>query len=189
MSEEQSPEPAGQEPARVRRRLESGGQADTKGRSGCLVAGAVLGILVGVMFALYGLPPILKHFYGEQRIAAGGTFEGDGKLMRVDTIAPLAKTRDEDREGWAAELSVTINKTWDANASDFSLEFTEGGDWLKATAIGIDEAAVSNVTSPSIMFDIAKLAEPHRLQLIFPAHAGNPKYLHLASPRIRWELP
>lgn len=192
MSDEQSREPAEAEPARVRRRLESGGAADTKGRSGCLITGAILGIIVGATFAFYGLPPILKHFYGEQHIASGATYEGDGKVIRVETLNPnpsAASPGNGAQQGWIAQLDVIINKTWDAKASDFSIEFAEGGDWLEATAIGLDQADAPNLTATSIMFDVPKLAEPHKLQLVFPAHSGKPKYLHLANPRVRWELP
>lgn len=189
MSDEEAPKPVEQEPVRVRRRLESANAQETKGRSGCLITGAILGIIVGATFAFYGLPPILRHFYGEQHIAAGATYEGDGKEMRVQVLAPMAIAVAGDREGWGAELTVTINKTWEAKASDFSIEFEDGADWLEATSIGIDQASLASVTAPSLMFDVPKLAEPHKLQLVFPAHAGKPKYLHLANPRVRWELP
>lgn len=176
---------------RVRRRLESGKSEDAKGRSGCLITGAILGIVVGATFAFYGLPPILRHFYGEQHIAAGATYEGDGKVMRVEGLAPNASgaSAGNGGQGWAAQMDVTINKTWGAKASDFSIEFAEGGDWLEATGIGLDEADLASVTATSIVFDVPKLAEPHKLQLVFPAHEGKPKYLHLANPRVRWELP
>lgn len=175
----------------MRRRLESSNGADTKGRSGCLITGAILGIIVGATFAFYGLPPILRHFYGEQHIAAGATYEGDGKVIRVEAVVPNASagSTGDTGQGWGAQLDVTINKTWDAKASDFSIEFAEGGDWLEATGIGLDQADFSTVTSASIMFDVRRLAEPHKLQLVFPARAGKPKYLHLANPRVRWELP
>ncbi|MEO6398546.1 MAG: hypothetical protein ABIP13_08770, partial [Tepidiformaceae bacterium] len=52
-------------PASARRRLESAPDPETKGRKGCLIWGAVLGIVVGATFAFYALPPILRHFYGE----------------------------------------------------------------------------------------------------------------------------
>lgn len=172
---------------RVRRRLESGKPDDSKGRSGCLITGAILGIIVGATFAFYGLPPILKHFYGEQHIAAGATYEGDGKVMQVVAVSQLSGSESPD--ALRVELDVTINKTWEAKASDFSIEFADGGDWLEATAIGLDQSNPRDVTATSIVFDVPKLAEPHRLQLVFPAHAGTPKYLHLANPRVRWELP
>src|SRR5262245_854065 len=78
--------PGGVEPA-VRRRLQSGENPDTKGRSGCLITGAVLGIIFGLTFAFYGLPPILRHYYGEKHVAAGQAYTSGGRSINVVTSA------------------------------------------------------------------------------------------------------
>lgn len=189
------PSPTERAPGRQRvRRPVSGGKATSDSSRGerswgVLIGGGILGILAGVAFAFYGLPPILRHFYGEQHIAAGQFYDRDGKLMKLVGVTPTVSEAAGASPGFVAEFDVTINKTWDAKASDFSIEFAGGGNWVQAAAIGIDQPAPRELASASIDFNGTTLAEPHRLQIVFPAHAGTPKFLHLAMPSVRFALP
>ena len=92
MSERPAAEPGqGDAPApAVRRRLQSANPQDTKGRGGCLVTGAILGIIFGLTFAFYGLPPILRHYYGEEKIEAGQAYvDGERRLqVTVESRCP-----------------------------------------------------------------------------------------------------
>ena len=49
----------------ARRRIAHKSDKPPEHRTGCLVWGAVLGVVVGGMFAAYGLKPILRHYYGQ----------------------------------------------------------------------------------------------------------------------------
>jgi len=92
MAERPTADPGpGETPAPVvRRQLQSARQQETKGRGGCLATGAILGILFGVMFALYGLGPILRHFYGEQKVQAGQAYvDGERRLEVAATRVGL----------------------------------------------------------------------------------------------------
>lgn len=175
-----------QPPSATRRRVQaSPPKAESEGRAGCLITGALLGIIVGATFAFYGLPPILKHFYGEQHVPAGQAYTGDAKTIRV-TSAGIQAPTGEVGPMMVVELAVETNKTWTLNASDVTLQFPGGGDWQKAESI----ASADGLTSgPAFEFRPADLATEVRLRVFFkPTHAGAPTYLHLADPLIRFAL-
>jgi len=157
-----------------RRRLEPAAE-ETSGRSGCVVLGAILGIIVGAVFAFYGLPPILRSMYGETRIAVGGTYTGDAKEIRVELI---------ETGGGQVRLTVSVltNKTWEPKPADFRLELSSGGDRIKA--------AVPEPNIPETSFDFG-LGVGRTLVLVFPLPAGSvggPRALHLADPPVRIAL-
>ena len=179
------PEPSG--PGATRRRIPHESDNPRENRSGCLIWGAVLGVIVGGMFAAYGLKPILRHYYGEQRIALGQTFEGDARTIRVvhagterpEAFQHPAGARDD---GYYVTLKITTNKTWSPAITSFAVEFSGVDDWVEAGA------AVPS-TGASIPFP---LGEQRTIYLRFarPVIVGaEPEYLHIASPRVRFELP
>jgi hypothetical protein len=176
--------------ARVRRRVNPGEGADPgrQGRGGCLLTGAILGIIVGATFAFYGLPPILKHFYGEKHIAAGQTYTGDAKSIAVASVVRGDTTRfaktDPGADFWYVTLTITTNKTWAPKVSDFSLQFDGVSDWI--------EAVGAPAGSPTDTLAFA-LAEERTVQLRFPLSPGAdpdaaPHYIHVAEPRVRLAL-
>jgi hypothetical protein len=181
--------------ARVRRRVEAGRGGDSGGRSGCLLTGALLGIVVGATFAFYGLPPILRHFYGERHVA-GETYDGEAKTVSVtytgtspDPAIDAAQAffpalSGTPGSGVYVTLNVLTNKTWNPRLTDFSLQFTGPGDWVQADAsAGIDNAA-GRLQFPLTVETVVVFHFPK------PIDAGAvPRYLHLADPLIRFELP
>ena len=175
-----------QSPPPTRRRVQaSPPKTETEGRTGCLITGALLGIIVGATFAFYGLPPILKHFYGEQHVAAGQPYSGDAKTIRVASAGIQTEAGDGGTV-FVVELAVETNKTWTLNASDVTLQFPGGGDWQKAESIG---SADGLHPGPAFAFRPVDLATEVRLRVVFkPGNAGVPTYLHLADPLIRFAL-
>lgn len=154
-----------------------------EGRSGCLITGAVLGIIVGATFAFYGLPPILRHYYGEKTVAAGATYEGDGKVIRVDGVD---HTRDESPDDpWGNVVAVTLtlraNKTWAMEAGDWRLQVDGVHDWI---------AARPPRDVPPEDFGI-DLGVERQLVLRFHLPEGaeaRPVALHLVAPRVKFKL-
>jgi hypothetical protein len=181
--------------ARVRRRVEAGMGGDNGGRSGCLLTGALLGIVVGATFAFYGLPPILRHFYGERHLT-GQAYDGDAKTVSVTYVgtspdlavgvpqAFFPALSGPPDSGVYVTLKVLTNKTWNPRLTDFSLQFTGGGDWVSADALaGIDNAD-GRLQFPLTVETVVVFHFPK------PIDAGAvPRYLHLADPLIRFELP
>jgi hypothetical protein len=175
-------------PPPTRRRLASSVDAKSEGRSGCLISGAVLGIIVGATFAFYGLPPILRHYYGEKHIAAGAQYVGDAKTVsvaRVDITPDPASGPPGEMQGmWFVTVVVTTNKTWSPVPADFEMELTGLSDWVEATAMAVDKSGPGGGIA---------LGDEVRIFLTFPMSASkpeaNPRYLHISDPRVRLTLP
>lgn len=166
-------------PPVTRRRIEHKSDKPAENRSGCLIWGAVLGVVVGGMFAAYGLKPILRHYYGEQKVAVGQTYSGDAKTIRVERV-----DTSRDNPTSVVVLTVVTNKTWAPTADVFSLQYEGVGDWQEASAVRPGSAA-KPLDGP------LPLAEEVSLTLEFPRPPGSgaARYLHISDPRVRFELP
>lgn len=177
---EEADEPA--EP-RGRRRVLAGPGEGRQGRSGCLVTGAVLGVVVGAIFAFYGLPPILRAVYGETRVAAGATYEGDGKAIRVESVRRSIEPQVVSLfSEWVVTLTVTTGQAWEPEPADWRLEVPGVDEWLAARDPG---------GGPEQSLRFAAGAE-RTLVLRFPRGdrqgGAPPKALHLGDPRVRFDL-
>lgn len=160
-----------------------------QGRTGCLLLGAVLGVIVGLGFALYGLKPILKHFYGEQTVAAGQAYAGDAKTIRVTYAGmvpdpALGGFTSPASGSYYVTVAVTTNKTWAPKVSDFSVQFAGVNHWqpaVQAPGLGAADALV------------LKLATNQLVELRFSLPTGSATatatYLHIVDPRVRMALP
>lgn len=158
-------------------------------RTGCLMLGAVLGVVVGLGFAFYGLKPILKHFYGEKTVAVGQAYTGDAKIIRVtyNGASPdpaLGGFSSPDPSSYYVTLEVTTNKSWSPKVSDFSVQFAGVGSWPQAVE------APGASASDTLTF---VLGQARILELRIPRPAEKPgavaTYVHIASPRVRIALP
>ena len=148
----------------------------------------MLGITVGAMFAYYGLPPILRHFYGETHVAADEFYKGDAKIIRfqrIESVRPDLPDGSQDSLplSYYVTLSIVSAETWSPNVRDFSLQFDGVGDWVEGVAYkGADDDGTIPLT----------LGAEAELTIRFPRPieaSATPNYLHLASPRVRFELP
>jgi hypothetical protein len=166
--------PAPESPPPARRRLESP-KPNTEGRTGCIITGAVLGIIFGATFAFYGLPPILRSIYGEEKVAAGEVYRGDGREMHVEFVLI-------EPPGVTVGLSVLTNKTWRVTTSDFTLELADRDDWV--------EARPPDPGRPETQLNF-RLGQRQEVVLVFETDPGDgvPEALHVSDPRIRLALP
>ncbi len=157
-----------------RRRLETRKQ-NTEGRNGCIITGAVLGIIFGATFAFYGLPPILRSIYGEEKVAVSQAYEDGGKTIRVEYV-------HVEPERVSIGLRVLVTESWPVNNSTFSLELSERDDWVQARPPAADRPETSlgfragQEREVVLVFDVAEAD-------------GDPAALHVAGPRIRFALP
>jgi hypothetical protein len=163
---------------------------DRQGRTGCIAAGAIIGVLVGLMVGLYALPPILKSIYGEKKVAVGETFEGDGRIIAVEALGiasePLGpSTPGMQRHDVSVRLRITNNKTWDATLADWTLEVDGIENWVPAAEATTNGSPGFNpplgqVSTVELHFVVERPAsETSPLRLVA---------LHLATPRVRFAL-
>jgi len=177
----------------VRRRLEQPSAEKAK-RSGCLTWGAVLGVLVGIMLGIYALPPILRHYYGEEVISAGEAYEGDGKTIKVALVGqasdPLGEVEaGKRREDYFVEITVRSTERWTPEVTNFSLELKEIEAWQLAAE------AESEPASGTVAGVVVAAGEETRVRLHFivvfdpeETESVTPEALHLSDPRVKWIL-
>lgn len=180
MTERPAVEPGqGDTPAPVvRRRLQSGTPEDKKGRGGCLATGAILGVIIGIMFALYGLGPILRHFYGEEEVAAGQAWVDGEQRLQVTNVRV-----GPDAEGGTGEPVIFVTVAREGFIDDeprpgrFRLEVERIEDWLLPLA----QLPVSDTSTGDILlrFDVPEGLDPSTV---------NPVAVHLEDPLVRFEI-
>ena len=169
-----------------RRIIDPQPEADTEGRRGCLTAGAILGIIAGVILGFVVLPRVLDAFLAGEEIAAGESYIGDareiGVLSVVTGIDVVVLDDGGTAPGTVVTLDVTSRKTWEIEPAFFQLELSSGGDWIEAAE------PVESLPETSIEFELGE-SRPLLLQFEHPMNSGEPVYLHLSDPSIRLELP
>jgi len=140
-----------------------------------MVAGGVLGIVAGILFAFFLMPPLLHHYFGETEVAAGSNYSGSGKTIGVVSVRAVGG------EGYEVQLEVRTKDAWTPAPDDFQLELSSQS--LRVTA----EPPSASVADSSLA--LAPGVE-RTLVLRFPViQAGQPKALHLSNPRVRFLLP
>jgi len=137
--------------------------------------GGVLGIIAGVMVALYALPPILRSFYGEEKIAYGAVYSADGRRIEVAAI-------EQELDLIILRLTVRSNQLWSTTEEDWQLEVSGIDDWLPALP--------PDPSVPETSFEL-ELAAERTLVLRFAApgiDVADAAELHLANPRVAFAL-
>ncbi len=188
-----SNEPGDDRPKRV---LLQDPKEDTKGRGGCLALGGVLGVLFGIMFALYALPPILRHYYGEENVDVGEVYEDEGRTIRVTgvlvgldpltigpNIAGAAGTADED------VVTVVVRTTgWptdEPREGRYRLEIEGIEDWVNPLPPITGEMTSDPPLAAGEQEVHLRFAIPPGLT----AETVKPAELHLEDPLVKFVLP
>ena len=172
----------------VRRQIEQPTEESQK-RSGCLLWGAVLGVLVGIMLGIYALPPILKHYYGETVVGPGETYESGGRRISVISVSHnLARSGSPSdlvrRAAFDVTLIADVNEEWRLPVGAFTLEFEELDQWQ----------SVSSHTDEPLHEILLQPGTTKQFELQFVVETGfgsdklTPKALHLSDPRVKFEI-
>jgi hypothetical protein len=174
-------------PEPVRRRIEQPTE-DQQKRSGCLIWGGMLGVLVGIMVGVYALPPILRHYYGEEKVAAGESYRGEGKVIRIGSIGQASDPLGEVAEGMRRfDFFVAVvagsEREWRPKPTDFSLEFKELDDWQLASSGPSEESLLVPPGGESTLqlHFIVEVRRDDAAQL-------TPDALHLSNPPVRFDI-
>lgn len=174
------------DPSRAVRRRVPGSQSDEPAGRGCLVAGAILGIAAGVILGLLALPPLLSSLFSGEPIPFDQTYEGDGRVIAIVSMEHgpdvLRGLPDGQTAGTAIRLAVTSRKSWEIEPRFFQLELFTGGRWIDAAA------PVDTIPETSLHFEIGQTRELLLQFPIPPKREGEPRYLHLSDPNIKFLL-
>ncbi len=174
---------------RVRKRIEQPSE-ETGKRNTVLVWGAVLGVLAGLMLGVYALPPILRHYYGETKVAADEYYSGEGKLMKVVNIGQASEPLGEAaagmrREDYFVSISVVSKETWAPAPALFSVEFAGVHDWVQAKEATVDGEPLRSI-APGVETEVSLHFVVELPRETFPEL--KPKALHLSDPRVRFAI-
>ena len=152
--------------------------------------GGILGVLVGLMVGIYALPPILKHYYGEKTVAAGQTWSGEGRTIRVGAVLPaidFVDPPDPGKKRWDfyASVYITTEAPWSTDVGHWSLEVSDIDDWQVATDTATGATGRIEVP-PGQQFELP-------LRFIVQVDEDfegrpTPEALHLSDPRLKFEL-
>lgn len=141
------------------------------------IGGAVLGVLAGVAFVVFAIPPIFDHYFGVADIELGHTYRKDGVALTVDDVS----TRFEgDRLHVAVVLRVDDPEArWCPSPTSIRAELTSGFRVLP-------ESSEPPLPDPCVA---GALAGPIHLAFSFPrVTEGEPHILHIDDPRVRLYL-
>ncbi|MBI2767444.1 MAG: hypothetical protein HYX53_16235 [Chloroflexi bacterium] len=175
------------EPVLVRRPVPEKEPEDTSGRRGCILLGALLGVAVGAVFALFGLPPIIHYYFGSANIEVGETYRGDGKNIRVESagrrevgVVPKVGSATGTGQAWFVTLSLNPTRPWDTTYDNFELEL-EDGTRIGALPAGSDAVAplafrAANPVSLVLQFGVAE------------AEQSPAKSLRTKDPSVRFDI-
>jgi hypothetical protein len=120
------------ESERIRVRIEEP-QEDTSGRTGCLTIGAVLGIVAGTLFVLFGAGPLLNFLFPTDTIPVGESYHDDKLTMRVTRIASMDTDVDPGRhQGYLVEWDVEAKSSWWPHDA---CRGTDGGQELRGSSM------------------------------------------------------
>lgn len=174
------------EPQRlVRRRLEEPTPDEPAGR-GCLIAGGILGVVAGIVLGLLGLPPLLNALFSGEPIGFDDTYEGNGRVISILSLEQgpdvLRGLPGGETAGVAIRLEVTARRTWEVDPRFFQLELTSGGRWIDAAA------PVEAIPETSLEFVVGQTRELLLQFPVPPGREGEPKYLHLSDPNVKFGL-
>ena len=173
----------GPQQAPQRRRVQDVPEEDTSGRRGCIVVGALLGVVIGAIFTFFGLPPLLDHLFGEVTVEAGQTLDGAHQVIRVESVTagPDETTGDTFEHAVFVRLSVSVDKSWDSKPTDWDLEF-EGGT-TSGARLGQPTPDAVFQTEPGNTRTLVLRFHPS------PTNVGPPRALLLRNPQVRFILP
>jgi hypothetical protein len=152
--------------------------------------GGVLGVLVGIMVGVYALPPILRHYYGEEKVAAGESYRGEGKVIRIDAIGQASDPLGEAAPGmrrfdFFVSVVILTEDEWRPPLTHFAAEFKEIEDWQEADlASSGDEQSIlvlAREESEIELHFVVELPLDEAEQLTLEA-------LHLSDPRVRFDI-
>jgi hypothetical protein len=163
-------------PARLRQRIPEEAPATPPSiRRLYWYGGAALGVVAGVVIALFVVPALFNRYFGVADIALGHTYRNDGLALRV-VSAGLTPT---EPGRFVIVLDVLANEAWCPDPSDFRLELISRVSVAGAALTPGPEACVEGRLAAAV------------LSVSFASGARGPEQLHILHvdhPRVRFWL-
>lgn len=176
-----------EQPQRTRVRVEDPTPEPDPARTGCLWAGGILGVIVGVIVTFLAVPQILNFLFPSETIEVGETFEDSKLTIQVGQV--LAEELEIDpggRPAYVVSLTVEARSTWSAKYAAFVLVLEDDTELhARARSRSHDE--------PDFPDDLKVPQGTSTLELLFfdveRMTLAPPDSLHLEEPPVKFELP
>jgi hypothetical protein len=169
------------EPARVRRPVSDSDETPESPnlRRGCVVTGAVLGILVGALVAFFVVPPLFDHYFGTADVELGKRYEHDGRAITVMSVDEYTAGRDGKTRLVSIDLKVEPGGPWKPDVAGFRLHLKDG----------LIVQPVAPIEKIPVMFpDFTGETRPLSLLYAVPESHAPPDYIEVPGFRAHFHL-
>ncbi len=145
------------------------------GRPGCLKIAALLGIVIGIPIGVFGLPLALNSIFDEPTIAVDDRYLEEGLRIEVVSVETVAGPP----RGVLVTIAVLAEEPWAPSLEDFELELVEPDERIAAGSANprLTQIAEREETTITLRFSVSR------------AGSISPEALHVADPKVRFELP
>jgi hypothetical protein len=174
-------------PGARRRRIDGTTQEKDAGRSGCLWLGGVLGVVAGVLFAFFAMPPLLDVLFPPEHVAVGETFDHEGRVVTVRELRAIDVTLVDPAgaQRWRVIVELTAERSWTLEFDTFQLRL-DSGDEVKTAAFETKDLTPEGSNDGLRL----PLGEPALITLQFIAPDDSPPAkLILDEPQVEFDLP
>ena len=101
-----------------RKRLSIDQDSATGNRRGCLVTGAILGVLAGFIVGLFVIPPLINRYFADNPIQPGQPYEAENAEITLQTVSVVGEILE-------VELTIDAFSDWKPVHTDFTIKFPD----------------------------------------------------------------
>ncbi len=172
-------------PSRARVPVEATRPAPDPARTGCLWAGGILGVIGGIVFVFFGVPPLLNFLFPSETIAIGETYADDKLTMRIEGVSPAVYPFEAESWGFTVLLSIEAKTSWSLKDVQFILETDTGEEFESRTPI-VKGGQVNEIPRGATSLLLLFVTEPS--PQAYESSAKRAVSLHVSDPNVEFEL-
>ncbi len=101
-----------------RKRFSIDQDASPGNRRGCLVTGAILGVLAGLIVGLFVVPPLINRYFADNPIQPGQPYEAENAEITLQKASVVS-------EIFEVELTIDAFSDWKPVHTDFTIKFPD----------------------------------------------------------------
>tara|TARA_B110000014_G_scaffold183601_1_gene132678 strand:+ start:1506 stop:1994 length:489 start_codon:yes stop_codon:yes gene_type:complete len=101
-----------------RKRLSIDQDAAPGNRRGCLVTGAILGVLAGFIVGLFVIPPLINRYFADNPIQPGQPYEAENAVITLQKVSVVGEILE-------VELIIDAFSDWKPVHTDFTIKFSD----------------------------------------------------------------
>ena len=101
-----------------RKRLSIDQDAAPGNRRGCLITGAILGVLAGLIVGLFVVPPLINRYFADNPIQPGQPYEAESAEITLQKASVVSEIVE-------VELTIDAFSDWKPVHTDFTIKFPD----------------------------------------------------------------